>query len=117
MMLVPREALPRGGDGREIQVPTRFTAGVENQKSPKTVSSVEQFIDVPEDALVIEVQANGADLRVATGQGGTASTGNYFIIYDGSIVPLPVPAGGRLYLLRNASTDVTVTFVTHYLGT
>lgn len=103
-------ALPRTENKKDhLQTPTRASTAY-NQKSPYTVSSVELPLDIPSNCYAVIIQASGADLRVAYGEGGTANTGTYDIVYDGKTRSYPVVGWSRLFLLRNASTDVTVTF-------
>lgn len=110
------DRLPRDARENPIQVPTTWVAGSLYQTSPMTVSSVEKFIDIPENAVAVVIQASGADLRVSHGVGGTATVGCYDIIYSGTKDSYPVSLGRRIYLLRNASTDVTATFKTWFVG-
>ena len=85
-------------------------------KSPMTVSSGELDLIIPENAVSVTIQASGADLRVATGLGGTAAGGTYFKILNGTSFPWACSLLPKLYLLRDASTDVTVTFVFNQTG-
>jgi len=115
-MIVDADRLPRDARENPIQVPTVWVAGTLYQKSPITVSSVEKFLDVPDKAVVIVLTTSGAALRVSHGVGGTASTGSYDVIADGKSEQYPVASGGRLYMLRDASTDVTVLVKTWFVG-
>lgn len=103
-------ALPRDVDGGTVmQTPTRAVTNW-NQKSPYTISSVESPLDIPTNCFAVIIQAKGADVRVAYKEGGTVTGGTYDIVYDGNTRAYPVVGWDRLFLLRNASTDVTVTF-------
>jgi len=103
------EALPRTGAGEPMMTPCRAVTN-HMQKSPYTISSVESPIDIPPNCFAVIIQAKGADLRVAYGEGGTAAAGTYDIVYDGNTRAYPCVGWDRLFLLRNASTDVTCTF-------
>lgn len=99
--------LPRDSAGKHMQAPWRFTTAY-NQKFPKTVSTVEQFIDIPPDCIALVLRASAADLRVAFGAGGTAAGGAYDVLFNGTSDSYPVAGMERVYLLRDASTDVVV---------
>ena len=116
-------ALPQDANGHDIQAPSKWVAqdatGTPN-KSPLTVSSTEIDIIVPEDAVTMVLSPVGADLRVAVADGGTAAA-PYRVIKDGTTVPIPVAnvsgtGAAGVFLLRDASTNVTLHFHFEMIG-
>lgn len=77
-------------------------------KSPLTVSSTPIALIVPAGAVGLVVKPRNADLRVALTSGQTAT--QYAIVGDGERDDFDCAGGGSFFLLRHASTDVSVNF-------
>ena len=111
--------LPRDIFHNRIQVAQNILnqdASVPKKISPLTVSSTVLEIIPPRFGLVIILNADLADLRYGTNQDLdstiTAPVENhgYMLLRDGNSIAVPVADGDSLFLLRDASTDVTLYF-------
>jgi hypothetical protein len=115
--------LPIDSSGIRIQAPTKFVmedATGTTIKSPKTVSSTEIDLIVPANAVNFICKPVGADVRIAITDGGTAAA-PYYVVKDGTLEVFPVSwvAGNgatSIFLLRDASTDVTLHFRFELVG-
>jgi hypothetical protein len=115
--------LPIDASGIRIQAPTKFVmedATATTIKSPKTVSSTEIDLIVPANAVNLVLKPVGADLRVAITDAGTAAA-PYYVVKDGTLEVFPVSAYAgsgvaSVFLLRDASTDVTCHFRFELVG-
>ena len=109
--------MAQAADGTRIQAPTKWQAEDATgttKKSPLAVADTEIDLIVPENAVWLVIKANGADLRVAIADSGTAAA-PYFVVRSGDKDSFPVAAYAgsgvaSVFLLRDASTSVTVDF-------
>ncbi len=104
-------SLARDSNQTPVQSGSMFTtadAAGSPVTSPIAVSASIVSIVIPDGAVEMVVLAVGADLRVSDTAGFSAT--NFDLITNGSKEVLPVARMQNVYLLRNASTDVTVYF-------
>ena len=80
--------------------------------SPKTVSSTAIALVVPAGAIKLAVYPIGADLRVGDNSDldGSATLKGYVFVAEDTWKEFDVANGDTIYVLRNASVDVTLHF-------
>lgn len=109
--------LPKTLDRVPIQTPSRFTTADKTGTpitSPKTVSSTEIDLLVPDNAITFVVTAVGGDLRVAAADSGTATS--YTVVLENTTQAFPCAGMTGIYLLRNAAADITTYFSFEIVG-
>ena len=118
VFLAQTGSLGQDASMQPIQAPTKFQAEDATGttiKSPKTVSSTEIDLLVPVGAIALVLKPVGADLRISITDAGTAAA-PYYVVKDGTLESFPVSNMSAVYLLRDASTDVTLHFRFEMIG-
>ncbi len=112
--IVSSGGLPLDANHVPIQEAARIVLTDGSTASPQTVSTTEIDLTVPAGAVAFVVESRGADLRVAIANGATATS--YFVVGNGQYRRIPCADLSTFHLLRDASTDCSVSYYWETIG-